>query len=362
MFEKYKEYFSCPECQGALVLEIFERDQTWLRDGLFSCSNGHCYPLIDGLPTLLDPQLLMAVAGGASLDGFLSQYGARLSDRWKSALASVRPAGSSKKADTARRYEYQWQKYDTQYNAGDRAEFERLTGGTFPVDRCKGAEVIDVGCGQGRFTFVLLESGAHEVVCVDLGGAIRLALNKFRKDDRVLCVQGDVYKFPFRKKFDLALCIGVLQHLPDPSLGFGNIVNLVKQEGLAFYWCYADSWIRPFLLMARSVCLCLPDRALYVLAAVPALARWLISALGAGMRTLGLGWVSDRLPFRIYEGYGFHYLHVNTFDHLSAVIINFFHREDIEQWVKREALKRCSIIARHPGKAGAGWIIQAIKD
>jgi SAM-dependent methyltransferase len=80
--------------------------------------------------------------------------------------------------------------------------------------------VLEIGCGAGRFTEVLLEAGA-EVWAVDATSAVDAARANLGDRNRLHLVQADLFDLPFeRGSFDRVLCYGVLQHTPDPRRAF----------------------------------------------------------------------------------------------------------------------------------------------
>lgn len=80
--------------------------------------------------------------------------------------------------------------------------------------------VLEVGCGAGRFTEVLLAMGAR-VVSFDYSGAVDVNARGQEKaivDGTLLCAQGDVFSLPVRQRaFDIVLCYGVIQHTANAS-------------------------------------------------------------------------------------------------------------------------------------------------
>jgi SAM-dependent methyltransferase len=82
----------------------------------------------------------------------------------------------------------------------------------------EGKAILEAGCGAGRFTEVLLEiSGAH-VTSVDLSDAVVANAENFPPSARHRVAQADIRHLPFTPRgFDYVICLGVVQHTPDPE-------------------------------------------------------------------------------------------------------------------------------------------------
>ena len=106
---------------------------------------------------------------------------------------------------------------------------ERFFAGTGWPERLDGERVLEVGCGAGRFTEVLVSTGA-EVVAVDATSAVEACRETV--GDRATIVQADLFDLPFPEaSFDRVFCFGVLQHTPDPRAAFLTIVRYAKPGG-----------------------------------------------------------------------------------------------------------------------------------
>lgn len=102
--------------------------------------------------------------------------------------------------------------------------------------------VIEFGCGPGRFLDVVRRANGV-AIGIDLSQAVEVARKNFENDTDVLIVQGDVLSPPFKKGvFDFGFSIGVLHHTPTPSVGFGALHRVVKNNGLVA--CTVYSYLR----------------------------------------------------------------------------------------------------------------------
>lgn len=89
-----------------------------------------------------------------------------------------------------------------------------------------GARVLEVGCGAGRFTEVLLGEGAN-VVSVDLSSAIDANGTTFPPSERHALAQASVLELPLpSESFDFVVALGMIQHTPSSA---GTITELVKR-------------------------------------------------------------------------------------------------------------------------------------
>ncbi len=93
------------------------------------------------------------------------------------------------------------------------------------------ANVLEAGCGAGRFTEVLLREGAH-VTSVDLSNAVVANAANFPPSDSHRIAQADIMKLPFPpRRFDIVICLGVLQHTPDPEASVARLYEQVRPGG-----------------------------------------------------------------------------------------------------------------------------------
>lgn len=113
---------------------------------------------------------------------------------------------------------------------------ERLFHATAWPERLDGERILEVGAGAGRFTEVLLDAGA-EVWAVDASSAVDAARANLGDHERLHLAQADLFDLPFEPgSFDRVLCLGVLQHTPDPRAAFLAVCDYARPDG----WITAD--------------------------------------------------------------------------------------------------------------------------
>lgn len=98
-------------------------------------------------------------------------------------------------------------------------------------ENLEGKQVLEAGCGAGRFTEILLRKGAI-VTSLDLSDAVEANQDNCPQNDKHRIAQGDILKLPFPpKQFDAVLCLGVLQHTPSTEGSIAALYEQVKPGG-----------------------------------------------------------------------------------------------------------------------------------
>ena len=105
-----------------------------------------------------------------------------------------------------------------------------------------GSRVLECGCGAGRFTEVLLEEGAN-VVSIDLSNAVDANVLNCPLGPAHVVAQADIADLPFHpQSFDIVLCLGVLQHTPNPEGALTKLYDQVAPGGSLVVDHYRLDW------------------------------------------------------------------------------------------------------------------------
>lgn len=95
----------------------------------------------------------------------------------------------------------------------------------------RGQRILEGGSGAGRFTEVLCRTGA-DVYSFDYSSAVDANRQNNGHQPNLRLFQADIFRIPLREAwFDHVLCLGVLQHTPDPERAFGSLARHVKPSG-----------------------------------------------------------------------------------------------------------------------------------
>jgi SAM-dependent methyltransferase len=163
-------------------------------DGELQCPRGHAYHRVQGIPRFVE--------GSTYSDAFGLQ--------WK------------------RHRRTQLDSFTGTTLSRDRAQ--RCLGSAL-FDQLEGLDVLECGCGAGRFTEVLLAQGAR-VTSVDLSDAVEANQQSFPQDDRHRIAQADIRSLPFEpRSFNVVFCLGVVQHTPVPEETIAALYDQVRPGG-----------------------------------------------------------------------------------------------------------------------------------
>ena len=181
----------CPECLGRLALTMAPPVAGSAEASLTCGGCSTAYPIVHGIPRFVDAE----------------HYSGSFGFQWNQHALTQLDSHSA--TDITRR------------------RFQAVTGWT----DLRGERVLEVGCGAGRFTQLLLETGA-DVCSVDASRAVDANHANNGTSPRLSLAQADLYRMPFkRRSFDRVFCLGVLQHTPDVRKSFDTLVSFVKPGG-----------------------------------------------------------------------------------------------------------------------------------
>jgi SAM-dependent methyltransferase len=128
------------------------------------------------------------------------------------------------------------------------------------LEKVRGKRVLEVGCGAGPFTEVLLSAGAFVFAC-DLSNAVEANYENCGQSSNYFVCQADLRQLPVQPAaFDVVLCLGVIQHTPDSEATIAALTSYVKPGGLLVIDHYGPNYPYPLSRrMLRPILLALPS-------------------------------------------------------------------------------------------------------
>ncbi len=133
--------------------------------------------------------------------------------------------------------------FGAQWNRYRRTQLDSYTGTTISRDRARrclgerlwetlsGAQVLEAGCGAGRFSEVLLARGAY-VTSIDMSEAVDANDRNFPQGPRHRIAQADITAPPLApRQFDVVFCLGVIQHTPQPEQTIATLYEQTRPGG-----------------------------------------------------------------------------------------------------------------------------------
>lgn len=108
-------------------------------------------------------------------------------------------------------------------------------------ENLSGQRILEAGSGAGRFTEILLQTGAL-VYSFDYSEAVDANFANNGQNPNLVLFQGDIFHIPLPPtSFDKVLCLGVLQHTPEPERAFMSLATMVRPGGELVIDVYANT-------------------------------------------------------------------------------------------------------------------------
>jgi len=328
MRETLLNYLVCPACMGSLSLVSEEIIGEEILEGHLTCQSCHKrYHISKGIPIFMEME-----------------------------------KASTDERDTVEGFSYEWHKWAEAYHFNK----EQFLEWVHPVEKdfFKGKIILDAGCGMGRWSMVVQELGAKDIVAVDMGNSIRVAYRNFHGRENIHAIQASIFNLPLRDDFDFVFSLGVIHHTPDPKLAFQKLVEKVKPGCSLFVWIYGYEnnefivkYINP---IRRNITSKIPKVWLNALSHIITIPLHLLVKLVYKplCQASSLNGLDHLLPYREYmlwlSNYSFKHNCAVVFDQLVPSIAFYIKREAIEAWFTDNKLTNVKITPRN-NNSWRGW-------
>jgi arsenite methyltransferase len=200
----------CPRCGSALAQLSGEKP-------LLTCrAHQHAYPIKDGVPVLVPPNLT---------DGTVETI-ATFAHKWAYNVTAMR--------EERTRIANVWFYERFGFDGGD--ELRKFLSTK--------KRILDAGCGLGNLTVLFARLAPHaEVWGVDLSPAVHTV----QRAENIRLVQGDITQLPVEGDFDLIVSDGVLHHTADTKHAMMALTKHLAADGdLLFYIYKVKAPVREF--------------------------------------------------------------------------------------------------------------------
>ena len=146
---------------------------------------------------------------------------------------------------------YQWKKFK-------RTQIDKFNGLNLSKDRffsvtnwdkeyLDGKNILEVGCGAGRFTQIVLDYTKANIYSIDYSEAVEANSENNGSNPRLKLFQASIYDMPFADScFDKIFCFGVLQHTPDIKKSIKCMYDKLKPGGelIIDFYPYKGFWTK----------------------------------------------------------------------------------------------------------------------
>ena len=145
----------------------------------------------------------------------------------------------TKKDEYTENFGKQWKKYtNTQIDSINNFSISRnLLSDLFfdNLNIMKNKNILEIGSGAGRFTEIILEY-SNSCTTVDMSSAIFYNVSK--NHDKLKRIKANYIDLMPKKKYDIVICRGVLQHTPDPFKYLKKLFDFIDDNGIVVFDIY----------------------------------------------------------------------------------------------------------------------------
>ena len=101
------------------------------------------------------------------------------------------------------------------------------------VEDCKGKTILDVGCGDGAFSYLLsCQTGAFVIGIDPSDGAINFAKDKTRHIRNIDFIKASAYYLPLKRgSVDYVIASDVIEHVREPQKMLAEIKRVFNERG-----------------------------------------------------------------------------------------------------------------------------------
>lgn len=213
-----------------------------LREALLTCSQGHWFPVVRGIPRMLPDSLQ---EHWATVEPLLARLPP---ERAASVRRGISPDTAAYDLRTKENFSLEWDFHevgDATWGIELDERVRKYLVGPIGVPRAElpGKVLLDAGCGNGSQSVAYTELGL-EVIALDLSSGLEHGVKFLERrpnaDPKLVhFVQGDLQHPPLADGcVDIIHSAGVLHHTPDTKGTFRRLCRVLKPGGTFYIWLY----------------------------------------------------------------------------------------------------------------------------
>lgn len=210
------------------------------------------------------------------------------------------------------------------------------------------SNVIDIGCGTGRWSKYVLQRGVRFVEAVDPSIAIYSADKLLSNFDNVRFTQATTDNLPFAdNSFDFGMSIGVLHHIPNTPKAMADCVKKIKPGGYFYTYLYYKVDHRGILFKGmlsvvtafRFIISRLPSGLKKFVCDVLAIVVYLpFIFAGKALKQIGMTSLAKKLPLQDYQDKSFFIIRNDALDRFGTILEQRFSKEEMIEMMKASGL------------------------
>lgn len=205
------------------------------------------------------------------------------------------------------------------------------------------AKVLDIGCGSGRWSRYVSDK-VNSIDALDPSDSIFHSARINRDKKNIRFTQASIDCIPFEdESFDLALCLGVIHHMPNPAEALKKIAAKLKPEGkllLYVYYNFENRGVTFKFLFAlanvlRQIVSVLPDKLKFIICDLIALFVYMpLVFLAKVTRTIAGTETFRRMPLSYYADKSFSTIRVDALDRFGTPLEKRFSKFQLKQMLR----------------------------